>query len=70
MRQNTIYYFQHDAGCGLRAAQSAASAFKSLRGEFGTHFGAIMVRHATERDVAWVRGMGGCLPDGVVHKRR
>lgn len=56
-----LYYVSTDRGCCLRAAKTAAAAKRSVANDCGIN-NVREVRLATQRDVAWVRGMGGYVP--------
>ena len=57
-----IYYIENDYGCGLSAAKDLESARHAALRENGTnHFR--LVRKATKDDIAWVRAMGGYVPE-------
>ena len=57
-----LYYFECDMGCGIRVATNLRQAESRIRREVGTYGNASNIRKATERDVAWVHGMGGHVP--------
>ncbi len=55
----TLYYVSTGRGCCIRRGGSAASVERSVLLEVGTANGPVKVRKATEKDIAWVRSMGG-----------
>lgn len=65
-----LYYFQSDMGCGIRVATSLRQAESKIRREVGTYGDARNIRLATERDIAWVRGMGGYVPIDYTKKEK
>jgi hypothetical protein len=69
MRKDTLYYINTDNGCGIRAAQNIIAAKRQALREAGT-YGFKTIRRATQDDIAWVSGMGGHVPLGVVAKHR
>lgn len=60
-----LYYFESDSGCGIRSlsklSQQAARA--ELLKEVGTFNGLRVFRKATDDDIAWVKAMGGYIPE-------
>jgi hypothetical protein len=57
-----LKYVSTDFGCSIRIGPDS-----QIIREIGTaHIKGI--RFATEKDVAWVRGMGGRVPDGRIAK--
>lgn len=56
------FYFECDLGCGIRDARNLESAERSITREVGTANSVRVVREATEKDISWVRSMGGMLP--------
>lgn len=56
-----LFYIETNRGCGLRRAHRLSSARKMAEREVGIS-NVREVREATERDIAWVRGMGGYVP--------
>lgn len=56
-----LFYIETEFGCGIREARSLEAAERALRREVG-EYGFKGVRPATEKDVAWVRAMGGSVP--------
>jgi hypothetical protein len=62
-RKRVIRYFEfYGSGCGL----STDMPTQIVR-RYGTA-NVRLIRNATEKDVAWVRGMGGAVPDGRIAK--
>ncbi len=61
-----LYYFECDMGCGIRVATNLRQAESRIRREVGTFGDARNIRKATKRDIDWVRGMGGHVPDDPV----
>ena len=62
MKEMGLYCVETDYGCAIREAPSLLAAeAKERREEGSAHF--ICVRVATEKDIAWVRGMGGYIPE-------
>lgn len=57
------YYVKFDGGCTIVKAARAASAAKYCRDEFGREREPFYVRPATNKDIAWVRAMGGIIHD-------
>lgn len=57
-----LYYVETGRGCCIRCARSAEQAEREALREVGTYEGVQNVREATERDIEWVRGMGGRVP--------
>lgn len=58
-----IVYFEAGNGhCGLREFRDMRSANRNLIKEVGTYIGITKIRKATEKDIAWVKGMGGYVP--------
>lgn len=63
MRRRTIMYISlHGTGCGL----STDSEKEIFRRE-GTS-NVREVRPATQKDVDWVKAMGGYVPDGIIRR--
>lgn len=61
-RKKTLYYVEQSLGCGLRAAYSLQQARAEAIREIGTdNFERCM--KATSEQIAWVRSMGGYVPD-------
>lgn len=56
--KETLYYVSTDRGCGIRAARDEDAVWRQLAREVGTD-NVRDVREATEKDMDWVRGMGG-----------
>ena len=56
------YYVETSMGCGIREARSLRSAEVTARREAGT-YNEPRVRLATEADIAWVKAMGGWVPE-------
>jgi len=49
-------------GCGIRKGYSKLSVYKKELQEFGNFNGVDTVREATEKDITWVKAMGGKIP--------
>jgi len=60
-----LYYFEADCGCGIRRAKSKDSAYKSIQREVGTMNNIDIVQEATEENIAWVKSMGGYVPNSM-----
>jgi hypothetical protein len=56
-------YFESRKGCGVREARTVESGRKAILREAGEYDGVQVCREATEADIAWVKGMGGYIPD-------
>lgn len=60
--RSKLYYVNTDRGTGIRAALTIRGAKRAAANEVGS--GNVKeVRLATEKDIAWVRGMGGHVPN-------
>ena len=58
------YYVETDFGCGIREYTNIQQATKQEKAKVGwAHFKSI--RKATDKDINWVRRMGGALPAGL-----
>lgn len=57
-----LFYVETGRGCGLKKGKTAESVRRVTLSEVGSIDGVRLVREATERDIAWVRGMGGHVP--------
>ena len=58
-----LYYVEIEGGrCGIREAKNKQQAWADLRRAEGTNH-AKGVRIATKDDIAWVKGMGGYIPE-------
>jgi len=57
------YYAETGLGCCICEEKSLKSAKLLVLREVGTYTGVSLIRKATEEDIEWVRGMGGCIPD-------
>lgn len=55
------YYVSTDRGCGIKAARDEDHAYRQAARQVGDN-NIQDVREATEADIAWVRGMGGYVP--------
>lgn len=60
-----LYYVTTGMGACLELAESKDIAYKNVLREVGTSWGVRNVREATETDVAWVKAMGGYVPELV-----
>lgn len=58
-----LYYFESDFGCGIRDFKSISQAREKILAEVGTHSGVKVCRPATNKDISWVKGMGGFVPE-------
>jgi hypothetical protein len=65
----TLYYVETGRGCGIRRARSVEQARRKTLREVGTYEGVRLVREATQRDLNWVRGMGGSVPADYAQTR-
>jgi hypothetical protein len=52
---------ESEQGCGIRQAKNKNQAWNSLKREAGNM--AQSIRLATKIDIAWVKGMGGYIPE-------
>ena len=62
-----LYYFECSKGCGIREAKSMKQAKLNLIREVGEYDLAgyhNTIRLATEKDIGWIRAMGGYIPKG------
>ena len=66
-----IYFHQSEMGCGLGEARDLRSADAQVRRDLGSYHASAgyLVRKATPRDVAWVKAMGGYVPDAALSTR-
>lgn len=58
-----IYYVETEMGCTLVEARNTDHAYNQVRREVGTYHRIGEVRKATAHDIAWVRAMGGYVPE-------
>ena len=58
-----LFYVETGMGACVRAAVDKAAAHEAALREVGTYNGVQVVRLATEDDLAWVRAMGGYIPE-------
>ena len=63
------FYLETGLGCCLLMAEDAASARRTVLREVGTRHGVQVVREATQRDISWVRAMGGDVPAAMLAER-
>lgn len=56
------FYFESDMGCGIRTYPNLEAAEIGIRREVGTANNPSNIRPATERDLEWIRAMGGYAP--------
>ena len=56
-----LYYVSTRQGCTIRKASSLAAAIRSVARDVGSN-NVQDGRIATDKDIAWVRGMGGYVP--------
>lgn len=57
-----LYYAETGRGACIRAGLTRAETWNALLKEIGTTAGVKLIRLATEKDIAWVKGMGGLVP--------
>ena len=57
-----LIYFESGRGCGIREVRDLESGKRAILREAGTYDGVSVVRKATEKDITWVKGMGGSVP--------
>lgn len=57
-----LFYVRKQSGCGLIASESLKEATKEFIKDWGS-YELLQIREADEKDIAWVRGMGGRVPD-------
>jgi len=57
-----LVYLETGAGACLKLAKSVKAAEAQTLREVGTRAGVQVARKATEKDIAWVTGMGGRNP--------
>lgn len=58
-----LFYARTGIGCCIREARNLRSAHAAILREVGEFNGVKEVRKATDADIAWVRGMGGHVPE-------
>jgi len=58
-----LYYAETGLGCCIREAETLNLARSLVLREAGTCSGISLIRKATEKDVEWVRAMGGYVPE-------
>ena len=58
-----IYYVVFSLGCFLVKADSVELVKKQAQNEYGYSFGPYRIRRATKKDIEWVEGMGGQVPE-------
>ena len=58
-----LIYFESGCGCGIRKARDLESGKRAILREVGTYEGVFVTRKATKEDIAWVKGMGGTVPE-------
>jgi hypothetical protein len=56
-----LYYVEKESGCGIRQAKTKAQVLRELKKEIGNNVK--LLRLATKIDIAWVKGMGGYIPE-------
>lgn len=59
-----LYYISTYNGCGIREAATKRKARAIANRESGS-LNVKEVRKATDRDIAWVRAMGGYVPNSA-----
>ena len=64
MSKRTLKYVKTSFGCAIRVGSD-----RDILNDIGRS-NVDSIRLATEADVAWVRGMGGRIPDGVIAKAK
>ena len=57
-----LFYVSTSRGCGIRTARDEEHAESMVEREIGSMEYIEDVHEATERDIAWVQGMGGKVP--------
>lgn len=62
------FYFESDRGCGIREYRNLERALRGVAREVGDGY-VTVVRKATEKDISWVRDMGGFIPEKPANKR-
>lgn len=62
-----IYYHNSELGCGLGEARDLRTAESKVRNEIGSYHASagFTVRKATKEDIAWVKAMGGYVPEST-----
>ena len=58
-----LFYASTGMGACIREARDIRAARAAILREVGEYNGAREVRKATEADIAWVKGMGGHVPE-------
>jgi len=58
-----LFYVETGAGCGIRVGKTIKEVRQEELKEAGTYNGVSEVRKATEADIAWVKTMGGYIPE-------
>jgi hypothetical protein len=64
----TVFYVETGRGVCLREGRSLESVRASTLREVGTLSGVSVIREASKRDIEWVAGMGGYLPESAKRK--
>ena len=62
-----LFYCETEIGCRILEEKNLESAKERMRKEVGQSLR--MVRKATDKDIAWVGGMGGFLPESARIKK-
>ena len=58
----TLFYVETGRGCCIRSARTEQQAEREVLREVGTSEGVQLVRKAAQKDIDWVRAMGGVVP--------
>lgn len=58
-----LFYASTGTGACIREAQDISSARATILREVGEYDGIKELRKATQADIAWVKGMGGYVPN-------
>ena len=62
MSAKKLYHIETDRGVGIRAATSEEEVWQMMAREVGTS-NVRDIHEATPEEIAWVRGMGGRVPN-------
>lgn len=65
-----LYYVNTNFGCGIRCAPDIKTARKHLLQDVGEYGGPGTCKPATQKDIDWVRSMGGYIPVDHYKKER
>lgn len=58
----TLFYIETEFGCGIRLGEDEDEIYEKEKKSIGTEHDITLVREATERDISWVKTMGGYIP--------